>query len=249
MEAALSTSGTAVAVAGALLIAAVATQGGFDRSAGAERKIVRQVSPLENPRGTRAGLDPLTSRAERAAAVRLIKKVRVRGMGSKAGYSRARFGENWADTARGVPYARNGCRTRDDLLARDGEALEYRRGSRCVVVAMRLRDPYTGRLIRWSKRDSGRVQVDHVVPLSYEWRMGASRWPRAKRVRIANDPLNLMPVYGPVNEAKGGAGPASWLPPVRRVRCAYVARFAQVAVKYGLPVTRADKAAMLAQCR
>ena len=114
---------------------------------------------------------------------------------------------------------------------------------------MTLEDPYTGRTITWRKRDPDRVQVDHVVPLSYEWRMGASRWTRAKRVRIANDPLNLMPVYGPANEAKGGAGPASWLPPVRRVRCAYVARFAQVVVKYHLPVTRADKAAMLAQCR
>ncbi|MFJ2028294.1 HNH endonuclease family protein [Streptosporangium sp. NPDC087985] len=112
-----------------------------------------------------------------------------------------------------------------------------------------MRDPYTGRTIQWSRQRADEVQVDHVVPLSYEWRMGASRWPMAKRMRIANDPLNLIPVYGKANEAKGGSGPASWLPPVRRVRCAYVVRFAQVAVKYDLPVTRADKATMLAQCR
>ncbi len=215
----------------------------------APASVVARAKPLENPDGTKPGLVPLTSRPDRGAAVKLIRKVRVGAQGSKRGYTRTRFGVNWADSAKGVPYARNGCRTRDDLLARDGEDLRYRVGSKCVVIAMTLKDPYTGRKIRWVKGDADRVQVDHVVPLSYEWRMGASRWSKAKRVRIANDPLNLIPVYGPANEAKGGAGPASWLPPVRRIRCAYVARFAQVAVKYDLPVTRADKASMLAQCR
>jgi hypothetical protein len=207
------------------------------------------VGPLQNVDGLRPGLAPILSAGDRADAVRLIKKLRVRGMGPKTGYVRARFGENWADTARGVPYARNGCDTRDDLLARDGEDVRLRSGSNCVVVAMSLRDPYTGRTIRWRKARAGEVQVDHVVPLSYEWRMGASRWPLAKRLRIANDPLNLLPVYGPANEAKGGSGPASWLPPNRRIRCSYGVRFAQVALKYDLPVTTYDKAVMLAQCR
>ncbi|GII81719.1 lipoprotein [Sphaerisporangium rufum] len=233
------------AVVGGAVLVAVAAPGEAERP----RAAVVRAGPLDNPDGTRAGLVAVSARADRAAAVRLIRKVRVAPRGSGRGYTRLRFGANWADTARGVPYAGNGCRTRDDLLARDGRAVEYRRGSRCVVVAMTLDDPYTGRTIRWRKARADRVQVDHVVPLSYEWAMGASRWPMRKRVRIANDPLNLMPVYGPANEAKGGAGPAAWLPPVRRVRCAYVTRFAQVALKYGLPVTRADKAAMLAQCR
>jgi hypothetical protein len=211
--------------------------------------VAARANPLDNPNGTKPGLVSITSHADRVAAVRLIKKVRVGVQGSKWGYTRTRFGENWADSASGVPYARNGCRTRDDLLARDGEDLKYRHGSKCVVVSMKLEDPYTGKTIEWRKQNPDRVQVDHVVPLSYEWRMGASKWTKTKRVRIANDPLNLMPVYGPINEAKGGAGPASWLPPVRRVRCAYVARFAQVVVKYDLAVTRADKATMLAQCR
>ncbi|GGL04029.1 lipoprotein [Sphaerisporangium melleum] len=208
-----------------------------------------RARPLQNPDGTKPGLVAITSRTDRAAAIKLIRKVRVAPQGSTRGYTRARFGENWADTARGVPYARNGCRTRDDLLARDGEKVAYRAGSRCVVVSMKLHDPYTGKKITWRRRHADRVQVDHVVPLSYEWRMGAARWPKAKRVRIANDPLNLVPVSGRVNEDKGGAGPASWLPPRRKVRCSYVTRFAQVAVKYDLPVTRADKAVMLAQCR
>ncbi|MCW2879643.1 MAG: hypothetical protein JWQ95_3743 [Sphaerisporangium sp.] len=233
-------------VSGAIVLVSLAAHGTTGHGA---TQVVARANPLENPDGTKPGLVSITSRGDKAAAVRLIKQVRVRGPGSKQGYTRARFGENWADTALGVPFAHNGCRTRDDLLARDGRDLKYRHGSDCVVVSMKLNDPYTGKTIVWRRRHADRVQVDHVVPLSYEWKMGASRWSKAKRVRIANDPLNLIPVYGPINEAKGGSGPASWLPPVRSIRCAYVARFAQVAVKYDLPVTKADKAVMLSQCR
>ncbi|MFG1947013.1 HNH endonuclease family protein [Nonomuraea sp. NPDC048826] len=207
------------------------------------------ASPLGNASGTLPGLAPIAEKEDKARARAIIARLKVRGRGPSTGYTRARYGANWADTATGVPYARNGCRTRDDLLARDGRNVRYRAGSTCEVIAMDLDDPYTGQLIGWSKRDAGEVQVDHVVPLAYAWRMGASRWARGKRVDFANDPLNLLPVKGAANEQKDASGPASWLPPQRRVRCAYVTRFAQVAVKYAVPVTRADKRTMLAQCR
>ncbi|MFS1301069.1 HNH endonuclease family protein [Streptosporangium longisporum] len=240
----MSTRGVFTVVLGAAVLFSLSAR--EDSPAGAAPA---RVAPLDNPDGVGPGLAAVRSAGDRRAATRLIGGLRVAGMRSKAGYSRIRYGENWADTARDVPYARNGCRTRDDLLARDGEQVRYRRGSECVVVSMRLRDPYTGRIVRWSKKRSDEIQVDHVVPLSYGWRMGTSRWPMSKRTRFANDPLNLLPVYGDANEAKGGSGPASWLPPRRGIRCAYAVRFAQVALKYDLPVTRADKRVMLAQCR
>ncbi|MET9342448.1 MULTISPECIES: HNH endonuclease family protein [unclassified Nonomuraea] len=231
----------------AVLAAAVLLAGLLGRHPG--QPATAAATPLDNPHGTRPGLAPITSADDRSAARDLIGGLRVRGMGPKTGYSRARYGENWADTATDLPYAGNGCRTRDDLLARDGHDLSYRRGSSCDVVALSLDDPYTGRTIAWRKRRADDIQVDHVVPLSYSWRMGATRWPAAKRLRFANDPLNLLPVDGDTNEAKGGSGPAAWLPPQRRVRCAYAVRFAQVALKYGMAVTRADKATMLRVCR
>lgn len=113
---------------------------------------------------------------------------------------------------------------------------------------MALHDPYTGDTLQWRKQNATDVQIDHVVPLSYNWQMGASRWPESKRERMANDPLNLLSVDGPANSAKGDSGPASWLPPHKPVRCAYAVRFAQVALEYGLPVTAPDKSAMLKQC-
>ncbi|MET8003501.1 HNH endonuclease family protein [Nonomuraea glycinis] len=207
------------------------------------------ASPLGNASGTLPGLAPVTTGPDKKAARALIKDLRVAARGSSAGYRRTRYGGNWADSAPGVPYARNGCRTRDDLLARDGRNVRYRKGSTCEVIAMDLPDPYTGRMIDWRKSDADEVQVDHVVPLAYGWRMGARRWRMTKRLDFANDPLNLLPVLGRANEQKDAAGPSDWLPPQRRIRCAYVTRFAQVAKKYALPVTRADRKAMLAQCR
>ncbi|MEU6713512.1 HNH endonuclease family protein [Nonomuraea sp. NPDC046802] len=206
------------------------------------------ASPLGNLSGTLPGLAPIISGDDKAEARGLVKRLRVKRLGPNTGYTRTRFGENWADSATGVPYARNGCRTRDDLLARDGREVTYRSGSSCEVVSMELTDPYTGRTIRWRKKDADEVQVDHVVPLNYAWRMGAPRWSTSKRLDFANDPLNLLPVDGDANEQKDASGPASWLPPQRRIRCSYVTRFAQVALKYGMPVTAADKRAMLAQC-
>jgi hypothetical protein len=207
------------------------------------------ASPLGNISGTLPGLAPLTSPDDRREARGLIKRLRVKDFGPNTGYQRTRYGGNWADDATGVPYARNGCRTRDDLLARDGRNVKYRKGSSCEVVSMELTDPYTGRLIHWHKDNAAEVQVDHVVPLNYGWRMGSRRWSMTKRLDFANDPLNLLPVDGEANEHKDASGPSGWLPPRRGIRCAYVTRFAQVALKYDVPVTPADKKTMLAQCR
>lgn len=241
----------ALSALGALTVLALAWCGPDGRaggSGGGESVDGFGVSPLGNPDGTGPGLAPIVSDGERAAARAVIEKVATKGRGPKTGYERSRFGPAWKDEVDAVPYARNGCDTRNDLLARDGQDIEHRSGSHCVVVAMKLKDPYTGESIDWRKRQADRVQIDHVVPLSYNWQMGAAHWSAAKRQRIANDPLNLLPVDGPANNAKGDSGPASWLPPYKPVRCSYAVRFAQVALKYELPVTAPDKRAMLAQC-
>ena len=206
------------------------------------------TGPLGNPDGTKPGLGPVTSARDKAESRKLIGTVAVKGRGPRTGYERDAFGYAWMDTADGVPLARNGCDTRNDLLKRDGKDLAYRSGSDCVVTEMTLDDPYTGRTLDWRKQQATAVQIDHVIPLSYSWQLGSARWPEDRRKQLANDPLNLLPVDGPANNAKRDSGPASWLPPSKRIRCAYVTRFAQVAVKYELPVTGADKRVMLAQC-
>ncbi len=209
----------------------------------------RAVSPLRNPDGTKPGLAAITSAAEKAQARAVIEKLTTKGRGPRTGYDRDAFGYAWMDSAPGgIPFARNGCDTRNDLLQRDGEQVRFRSGSDCVVTSLTLHDPYTGRTIDWTKSHAIAVQIDHVMPLSYDWQLGAARWPEGRRQAIANDPLNLIPVDGPANSAKRDSGPASWLPPNKRIRCSYSVRFAQVSLKYDLPVTAADKRMMLRQC-
>lgn len=240
-----------VAAAAALLVSGCEglDEGASSTGSGPAAPDGRAVSPLNNPDGTKPGLAPVTTDADQAAARKLIEEVSTKGRGPKTGYARDKFGYAWMDTADGVPLARNGCDTRNDLIHRDGQNLRLRAGSDCVVTAMTLHDPYTGTTIEWRKAKASEVQIDHVVPLSYSWQMGSSRWPVSKRKQLANDVLNLIPVEGRANSAKGDSGPASWLPPNKQIRCAYAVRFAQVAVKYEMPVTMADKAMMLKQCQ
>jgi hypothetical protein len=245
-------TGLAVCAAMALLAGCEGLEGEADSSTGggaaAPAPDGRAVSPLKNPDGTKPGLAPLTSEADEAAARKLIESLRTKGRGPQTGYDRDEFGYAWMDTADGVPLARNGCDTRNDLLKRDGQSLRFRSGSDCVVIAMTLDDPYTGTTIECRKQKATEVQIDHVVPLSYSWQMGASRWSEDKREQLANDPLNLIPAEGRANSSKGDSGPASWLPPNKRIRCAYAVRFTQVALKYELSVTAPDRQMMLRQC-
>ncbi|MFE3385575.1 HNH endonuclease family protein [Streptomyces anulatus] len=242
----------AIALAGGCTPDDLAADGG-DSASGGTNGGARSAegfgaSPLDNPDGTKPGLAPLTTDADRAAARKIIEKVATKGRGPKTGYERKKFGYAWKDGIDGIPLARNGCDTRNDLLARDGKDIEHKAGSDCIVMSMTLQDPYTGESIDWRKQQATKVQIDHVMPLSYDWQMGAARWNEAKREQIANDPLNLIPVDGPANNAKRDSGPASWLPPYKPVRCSYAVRFAQVSLKYELPVTAADKRTMLTQC-
>ncbi|MGC4947839.1 HNH endonuclease family protein [Streptomyces sp. DT224] len=250
----LRTGGTKVVIAAAIAAALVTScdeleSGGTAAGSGPDTAAGRVVSPLANPDGTKPGLAALTSEADKADARKLIQGLTTKGRGPKRGYERDKFGYAWMDTADGVPLARNGCDTRNDLLKLHGQHVQFRSGSDCVVVAMNLYDPYTGKEIAWRKAKATEVQIDHVVPLSYSWQMGAARWPESKRRQLANDVLNLLPVEGRANSAKRDSGPASWLPPNKKIRCSYAVRFAQVADKYELPVTTADKAMMLEQCQ
>ncbi|WP_406494775.1 HNH endonuclease family protein [Streptomyces sp. NBC_00846] len=240
---------SAVLVVGTVL--AGCTGGGLSGergSSGGGTSTTYGTSPLADPDGTKPGLAPISAEKDEASARALISKVTTKGRGPKTGYDRDEFGYAWMDTADGVPLARNGCDTRNDLLKLHGRNVEFRTGSDCVVVSMDLYDPYTGKEIAWKKAKATEVQIDHVVPLSYAWQMGAARWSKEKRRQLANDVLNLLPVSGSTNSAKRDSGPASWLPPNKAIRCSYAVRFAQVAEKYELPVTAPDKEMMLKQC-
>ncbi|MGY1735158.1 GmrSD restriction endonuclease domain-containing protein [Geodermatophilus sp. SYSU D00684] len=175
------------------------------------------------------------------SALEALDSVEVRGRAPQTGYSRDEFGDGWVDTDQ------NGCDTRNDVLARDLTGERFEPGTRdCVVVSGTLADPYSGRTIAFRRGEgtSEAVQIDHVVALSDAWQKGAQQWDAARRTEFANDPLNLLAVDGPLNQAKGDSDAATWLPPARSYRCAYVARQVAVKVTYGLWMTRAERDAV-----
>lgn len=171
-----------------------------------------------------------------SAALTLLDSLAVKGRAPRSGFCRSAFGTPWADVDH------NGCRTRDDVLARDLQRVQRR--DRCVVVAGTLLDPYTHQRIEFRKADAAAVQIDHVVALSDAWQKGAQQWTAAKRLAFANDPVELLAVSAEANEAKSDADAASWLPPYKPFRCSFVTRQVQVKAKYGLWVTSAERDAI-----
>ncbi|MGI5130974.1 HNH endonuclease family protein [Pseudonocardia sp. CA-107938] len=176
-----------------------------------------------------------------------LAQLPVKGRAPKTGYERTQFGAAWTD------IDHNGCDQRNDILRRDLVGVVAVRGTHdCVVRSGILYDRYTGRTITFERGpNSADVQIDHVVALSDAWQKGAQQLDPLQRTSLANDPLNLVATDGPTNQSKGDSDAASWLPPNKSARCAYVARQIAVKQRYHLWVTAAERYAMdqvLASC-
>lgn len=171
----------------------------------------------------------------------VLDKIPVKGRAPKTGYSRSQFGHAWAD------MNHNGCDTRNDILKRDLTNIVFRPGTHdCVVLSGTLIDPYSGTTIHFVRGvlTSPEVQIDHIVSLSNAWQTGAFQLSFATRTLLANDPLELLAVRGSLNTQKSDGDAATWLPPLKSYRCAFVARQVAVKAKYGLWVTKPEKAAI-----
>lgn len=185
-----------------------------------------------------------TSGAQAAAptVVEVIAKMAVKGRAAKTGYTRDQFGTAWKDVDH------NGCDTRNDILNRDLSSIIYKVSAKdCVVLSGVLIDPYSGQSIDFLRgvATSSDIQIDHVVALSNAWQTGAFKLTLEVRTAFANDPLNLLAVKGVLNSQKGDGDAATWLPPRKSYRCAYVARQVAVKYKYGLWLTAPEKAEIL----
>jgi hypothetical protein len=237
----------ALAVVGLLSACTSSPPAGPSSSASATSP-AKPSNPAKTSHGAKAsdsaspGKPPTTPGTGTALAA--LAQLTVKGRAPLTGYSRAAFGEPWYD-ANG-----NGCDTRDDVLRRD---LTHTRASGCTVLSGTIKDPYTVAVIAFHRAGSyaHELDIDHVVALGDAWQTGAANWTFTKRVALANDLTNLLAVDPSANRQKGDADAASWLPPNKAYRCAYVARQIDVKKGYGLWVTPAEKTAMarvLAAC-
>ena len=188
-----------------------------------------------------AGISP--SQADSVASgLSIIEAQVTKGRAAKTGYTRAQFGQTWADVDR------NGCDTRNDILKRDLSAEVFKEKTRdCVVLSGTLIDPFSGETINFVRGNTSsmEVQIDHVVALSNAWQTGAFKLSIKERTAFANDSLNLLAVKGRLNSQKGDGDAATWLPPLKSYRCDYVSRQIAVKIKYKLWFTAPEKEAMV----
>lgn len=164
----------------------------------------------------------------------VLDSLPVKGRAPKTGYDREKF-PHWVD------LNDDGCDSDIDAI-RAWANVEM--AGKCDVAAAQLVDPYSGETLSWNGPRANVVDIDHVVALSNAWQTGAQQFDVEKRTGIANDPLSLIPVDAGLNRQKGDSDAASWLPPNKDFRCAYVARQVAVKKKYSLWVTSSEKDAI-----
>lgn len=153
------------------------------------------------------------------------------------GYERRVFGNGWQDVAG------TSCTAREVAIASQRTA-----PASCEIAAGTLLDPYNLSKITLTESRSS-VEVDHVIPLSAAWDLGAFQWETRRRIEFANDPLNLVVTASSTNQEKSDQLPSAWMPPQPRAHCWYSTRVAAVAAKYGLDLPAQDIKTMTRSCR
>ena len=202
-----------------------------------------EAVPLEKEKNVATVVSKDTAASsDSQATIEKLNTLEVKGRAPKTGYNRSQFGQAWADVDH------NGCDTRNDILRRDLTSITVKPGTQgCKVMSGVLDDPYVPHTIQFKrgKDTSDDVQIDHVVSLSDAWQTGAQAISATDREQFANDPMNLLAVDGPANQAKGDGDAATWLPNNKDFRCTYVSKQIDVKAKYHLWVKEAEKQAMI----
>lgn len=173
-------------------------------------------------------------------------EIELPSFGRAPKYDRDKFGNGWSNDE-------DGCSTRELVLMRDLDNTTMRDDRKCKVWTGTLNpDPYVGANIAFdSKEDPQSVQIDHVVPLSVAWKMGAHEWNDKERVAFSNDQSNLLASDGPANASKGDKTPDKWMPKNKATTCEYASIYVDVVDTYSLSMeasTRDHLIETLEQC-
>jgi hypothetical protein len=151
----------------------------------------------------------------------------------RTGYDRTLF-RHWID-ADG-----DGCSTRNEVLISEADD-PVTVGSGCSLSGGRWFSYYD----RVSWTDTGRIDIDHMVPLAEAWDSGARTWTSTERQSFANDLgdyRSLVGVTDSVNQAKGDQDPREWMPTYDK--CRYLREWVAVKLRWRLSVDSAEKSAL-----
>ena len=151
----------------------------------------------------------------------------------RTGYSRDLF-PHWVDVDG------DGCSTRDEVLIAEADDPVTVDGD-CSLSGGRWFSYYD----RVSWTDTGRIDIDHVVPLAEAWDSGARNWKTKTRQAFANDlgdRRSLVGVTDSVNQSKGDRDPHDWMPEFGT--CRYLRAWVAVKHRWRLKVNKAEKTSL-----
>ncbi|MEU5896525.1 HNH endonuclease family protein [Streptomyces venezuelae] len=152
---------------------------------------------------------------------------------NRAGYTRTAF-KHWNAGA----VADDGCDTRGEvLIAEASEAPSV--GANCKLSDGEWLSYYDDQEIS----DTGKIAIDHMVPLAEAWDSGAATWSRARREAYANDldaAASLVAVTARTARAKADKDPAAWLPPLPTAHCRYVSEWVSTKLRWDLAADPAE---------
>jgi hypothetical protein len=151
----------------------------------------------------------------------------------RTGYDRDLF-THWVDGDG------DGCDARREVLIAEADD-PVTVGPGCSLSGGRWFSYYDG--VSWT--DTGRIDIDHKVPLAEAWDSGARDWSSSTREAFANDLgdyRTLVGVTDSVNQAKGDQDVAEWLP--AQQQCRYLREFVAVKIRWRLAVDPAERSAM-----
>ena len=147
----------------------------------------------------------------------------------KVAYKRSEW-KHWVDV--------NGkCNAREQTLVNQGKDVKTDPKT-CRVLTGTWVDPYSGETITNPKS----IDIDHVIPLGYVARSGGQDWSPQKKQEYANDvDTVLLVTSAKENRSKSDKGPADYMPPNSAYACTYAQKWIDIAGKYRISITQADK--------
>lgn len=138
------------------------------------------------------------------------------------------------------------CNTRQAIVIETGTDLA--REGECKVTSGKWFDVYAG----LEFTDASKMDVDHIVPLSYAAKNGGNEMSGEEKTAFANDREGLLLVDAGENRSKGDSGPSEYLPPRTEFRCEYIGKFLHMVKKYDLTMPASDvtksRAVILSDC-
>lgn len=131
------------------------------------------------------------------------------------------------------------CNAREMTLIRDGVNVESD-PTNCKIISGEWTTPYNNSVIT----DSSKIDIDHVIPLSFAARHGGNDWSLELKEQFANDLDQLLATSATENRSKGDKGPGSYMPPEKDFHCTYSKIWVATAKNYELTITEKDYKAL-----